>query len=67
MSTTTLNNAKPEPVVLPVDLRDYFAAKAMQTCLAQCEEFPDENWRIGVAMDAYAMADAMLAARKGGV
>lgn len=48
-------------------LRDYFAAKALPTCLASCDEFPDENWRIGVAMDAYAMADAMLAARKGGV
>ncbi len=48
-------------------LRDYFAAKALPACLANCDEFPDENWRIGVAMDAYAMADAMLAARKGGV
>ena len=48
-------------------LRDYFAAKAMPACLASCDEFPYENWRIGVAMDAYAMADAMLAARKGGV
>ena len=44
-------------------LRDYFAAKAMQVCLAQCTEFPDETWRTGVAMDAYAMADAMLKER----
>jgi len=48
-------------------LRDYFAVKALPTCHLICDEFPDENWRIGVAMDAYAMADAMLAARKGGV
>lgn len=26
--------------------------------------FQDKNWRIGLAMDAYAMADAMLEARK---
>lgn len=45
-------------------LRDYFAAKAMQVELAQCKEFPDENWRHGIALDAYAMADAMLAARE---
>lgn len=46
-----------------MSLRDYFAAKAMQVCLAQCTEFPDETWRTGVAMDAYAMADAMLKER----
>lgn len=45
-------------------LRDYFAAKAMQVVLADCKEFPDENWRIGVAMDAYQMADAMMKARE---
>ena len=44
-------------------LRDYFAAKAMQTILSQIQEFPDENWRVGVAKDAYMMADAMLAER----
>ena len=45
-------------------LRDYFAAKAMQALLTTIDEFPDEHWRTGVAMDAYAMADAMLATRK---
>ena len=45
-------------------LRDYFAAKAMQSLLTTIDEFPDEHWRTGVAMDAYLMADAMLAARK---
>jgi hypothetical protein len=45
-------------------LRDYFAAKAMQIVLYQCDCFPDQDWRDGVAMDAYKMADAMLKARK---
>ena len=45
-------------------LRDYFAAKAMQAGLTTIAEYPDENWRVGLAMDAYAMADAMLKARK---
>lgn len=44
-------------------LRDFFAAKAMQTTLSSITEFPDETWRIGVALDAYLMADAMLIAR----
>jgi hypothetical protein len=45
-------------------LRDYFAAKAMPVVLHNCDSFPDENWRMGVALDAYAMADAMLKARE---
>ena len=44
-------------------LRDYFAAKAMQINLYQCDCFPDEDWRMGVALDSYKMADAMLKAR----
>ena len=50
-------------------LRDYFAAKAMQGIIAaagDCHgevDFEDKT----VAENAYAMADAMLAARKGGV
>ena len=47
-----------------MSLRDYFAAKAMQSLLTTIDEFPDEHWRTGVAKDAYMMADAMLAARK---
>lgn len=61
-------NAQGEPMHAcheGMGLRDYFAAKAMQVTLAQCNAaFPDEHWRIGVAMDAYAMADAMLKARE---
>lgn len=49
-------------------LRDYFAAKALPACYADyCKHAEDqgfvENWKMGVALDAYAMADAMLAAR----
>ena len=44
-------------------LRDYFASKAMQANLSVIREFPDEHWRMGLALDAYCMADAMIAAR----
>ena len=44
-------------------LRDYFAAQAIGPLLQQIETYPDENWRLGIAIDAYAMADAMLAVR----
>ena len=46
-----------------MSLRDYFAAKAMAVVLAQCTEFPAHTWWSVVAMSAYKMADAMLAAR----
>lgn len=47
-----------------MSLRDYFAAKAMQANLTVIREFPDEHWRMGLALDAYQMADAMLKARE---
>ena len=47
-----------------MSLRDYFAAQAIGPLLRQNETCPDENWRLGLAIDAYAMADAMLAARE---
>ena len=50
-------------VSVGMSLRDYFAAKAMVVGLAETNEYLDEHWRMGVALDAYAMADAMLAAR----
>lgn len=53
-----------------MSLRDYFAAKAMLNCLTEfwrgahdAEYGIPPNWRTGVAIDAYRMADAMLAAR----
>lgn len=50
-------------------LRDYFAAKALPAVCADYFESAqkvgfDEGWMAGVAMDAYAMADAMLKARE---
>ena len=44
-------------------LRDYFAAKAMQVDYELVKNYSDPDWRIGVALDAYKMADAMLKAR----
>ncbi|HZW06108.1 MAG TPA: hypothetical protein VFF65_03205 [Phycisphaerales bacterium] len=55
-------------------LRDYFAAKAMQSMTAgpgarmvadRDERYDETNWAQVVASNAYAMADAMIAARKG--
>lgn len=53
-------------------MRDYFAAKVLpsiySSAMAEASEgsglFSDPGWRIGLAMDAYAMADAMLRARE---
>ena len=45
-------------------MRDYFAAQAIGPLLQQHETYTHENWRMGIAIDAYAMADAMLAARE---
>ena len=52
-------------------LRDYFAARVMPAVYSEyCSSAEkvgfDEGWMMGVAMDAYAMADAMLAAREKG-
>ncbi|EKN3978928.1 hypothetical protein RSJ44_004753 [Yersinia enterocolitica] len=49
-------------------LRDYFAAKALGLCYAQYLDYAkvegfQEDWRTGVALDAYMMADAMIKAR----
>ena len=50
-------------VIAGMTLRDYFAARAMQAQLQTPNEFYDEHWRDGVAMDSYRMADAMLKLR----
>jgi len=49
-------------------LRDYFAAKVMPAvyadyCAAARTLGFDEDWKMGIALDAYQMADAMLAER----
>jgi hypothetical protein len=53
-------------------LRDWFAGQVIPsvytTAMREAEQgsglFQDEHWRIGLAADAYALADAMLAARE---
>jgi hypothetical protein len=45
-------------------LRDYFAAKAMQTFRDQIGSQSDQAWFEKIAEGAYKMADAMLEARK---
>ena len=47
------------PDDLGMDLRDYFAAKAMQTMLTW-----DDFGSLNVSKEAYMMADAMMEARK---
>ena len=54
-----------------MSLRDYFAAKVLpniySTAVVEAANgsglFSDPDWRMGLALDAYAMADAMLKAR----
>ena len=52
-------------------LRDYFAGKALPSVYSSAMDdaangsglFKDPDWRIGLALEAYSMADAMLRAR----
>ena len=58
-----------DEIVCSTTLRDYFAAKAMPACYAEYCAYAnvrgyDEDWKMGVALDAYAMADAMIKARE---
>ena len=53
-------------------MRDYFAAKVMPAIYkdfwddVRCDRYSSvtEDWQMGLAIDAYSMADAMLEARK---
>ena len=57
-----------------MSLREYFAAKAIPAVYATAMEeakegsglFRHDDWRVGLALDAYMMADAMLKAREKG-
>jgi len=55
-----------------MSLRDRFAIAALPVVYADAVSvmnksgFPDESWREGVAIDTYALADAMLKARSQG-
>jgi hypothetical protein len=71
----TLDFMTPERVATNrpgMTLRDYFAAKAMPAIYkdywegVRLHEFScdDETWPMNLAMDAYRIADAMLAARE---
>lgn len=44
-------------------LRDEIAMRILPEIYRQLHEFP-EDWRLGLAKDAYKMADAMLKARE---
>lgn len=46
-----------------MNLRDYFAAKAMQSFLVGCNDVEDNYVEGGIAIQAYNMADAMMEAR----
>ena len=54
-------NQRVSPLLAAIDLRDYFAAKAMQSYLLDKDRdsFTFEQW----AQASYEMADAMLKAR----
>lgn len=55
---------KGTPFLVEVDLRDYFAAKAMVGVVASPDYVEEEWFQEYIARQAYQMADAMLAARE---
>lgn len=67
MSTTTPSNEKPvPPVALPVDLRDYFAARFLAGFWSNSEalkQLPHGDEAALIAKMAYDQADAMLKER----
>ena len=65
MTTTTQNNEKAVPAVpLNIELRDYFAGRAMQEIIGFLPLMGlDEDKDQQVARRSYAIADAMLAER----
>lgn len=52
-----------------MSLRDYFAARVLPAIYTDViasltkSGFPSDDWKVGVAIDCYRMADAMLTAR----
>lgn len=69
MNTTTQSNEKVvQPVVLPVDLRDWFAGQALAGWLANYSpemSYPaGRNFAADIAELSYEMADEMLKARE---
>ena len=65
MTTTTQVSEKAAPVVLPVDLRDYFAAHALAAMTAS-PDYSKGPCNTEMADRAFIIADAMLSARAKG-
>ena len=59
MKAFPIANMEGDEEFLGMDLRDYFAAKAMQTMLTW-----DDFGSLNVSKEAYMMADAMMEARE---
>ena len=67
-----LNDGCQSPRAEGMSLRDYFAAKVLPSVYADAMKEASEgsglfsipDWRVGLAMDAYRYADAMLKARE---
>ena len=62
-------DSRESSVFAGMDLRDYFAAKALQSLITnfltkELDEVDPNGWMEGLAMDSYSMADAMIKARK---
>jgi hypothetical protein len=60
---------KEHEMISAITLRDYFAAKAMQSLISnflnkELDEVDPHGWMDGLAMDSYSMADAMLKVRE---
>jgi len=60
------NYTKTEVTETGMDLRDYFAAKAMQAIITRCDEKSSEIEHIDtwIGSYSYVVADAMMEARK---
>ena len=60
---------KEHEMISAITLRDYFAAKAMQSLISnflnkELDKVDPYGWMDGLAMDSYSMADAMLKVRE---
>lgn len=68
MDASIKSQAFPDENNYGMSKRDYFAARAMTALmehfLVEKLHLVDNHWMSGVAMDAYAMADAMLKERE---
>ena len=63
MKAFPIANMEGSEEFLGMDLRDYFAAKAMSAFLNGCSDIEDNYEEEGIAIMSYKMADAMMEAR----